>query len=335
MANARKRFRIGFVGAGTHAMNMLYPSLTYLDDFDVERVAVCDKIQEKAAKIASWYGVPKTYTDHRKMLESEKIDGLVVCINALGHPPVVKDALKAGVDVFCEKPTSITVEESEEISRVARENKRYVMVDHQKRRSTAYLRALEIASKPTFGRVTMIESKMHGHLYDSLFNCMMEWQIHNIDIVRAFGGDVKEITARMCRLAPNRASIAALLTFENGAVATLNWGSEAGNKGRFCERVEVVGSEHEGVIVENVRHVIHYRGDESTEWAPSWLPAIHAQTPVIDGYVGNLREFMNCVLERRPPVPDIDDEVKALKVIYEIARQIGIETKWTMTVGDR
>ena len=335
MANARKKFRIAFVGAGTHAMNMLYPSLTYLDDFDVERVAVCDKIREKAEKIASWYGVPKVYTDHKKMLESEKVDGLVVCINALGHPPVVKDALKAGVDVFCEKPTSITAEESEEISKVARENKRYVMVDHQKRRSTAYLRALEIAAKPSFGRVTMIESKMHGHDYDSILNCMMEWQIHNIDIVRAFGGNVKEITARMCRLAPRRASVAALLTFENGAVATLNWGTEAGSKGRFCERVEVLGSEHEGVIVENVRHVIHYRGDESTEWAPSWLPAVHAQTPVIDGYVGNLREFMNCVLERRPPSPDIDDEVKALKVIYEIARQIGIETKWSMTVGDR
>jgi predicted dehydrogenase len=59
------------------------------------------------------------------------------------------------------------------------------------------------------------------------------------------------------------------------------------------------------------------------------------QTSFIDGYVGNIREFMNCVLERRPPVPDIDDEVKALRVIYEIARQIGIDTNWTMTVGDR
>jgi hypothetical protein len=44
---------------------------------------------------------------------------------------------------------------------------------------------------------------------------------------------------------------------------------------------------------------------------------------------------MNCVLERRQPVPDIDDEVEALRVIYEISRQLGIERKWTITVGDR
>jgi hypothetical protein len=44
---------------------------------------------------------------------------------------------------------------------------------------------------------------------------------------------------------------------------------------------------------------------------------------------------MNCVVERRPPVPDIDDEVKALRVIYEICRQLDLPTGWTMTVGDR
>jgi myo-inositol 2-dehydrogenase / D-chiro-inositol 1-dehydrogenase len=334
MANAKKGFRIGFVGAGTHATNMLYPSLTYLDDYEIERVAVCDLIREKAQKIASMYGVGKVYTNHRAMLESEKLDGVVVCINGAGHPPVIKDALKAGVDVFSEKPTSITVEDSEEISRLAKASKRFVMVDHQKRRSSAYQRAMEIVRSPSFGRVTMIESKMHGHIYDNLFNCMMEWQIHNIDIVRAFGGSIGEISARMCRLAPNRASIAILLQFKEGAVATLNWGSEAG-WGRFCERVEIVGSAQEAVIVENVRHLIHYKQDESSEWAPNWFPITKSQTPFIDGYVANLREFMECVLERRAPSPDIDDEVEALRAIHEIARQLGIERKWTMTVGER
>ncbi len=334
MAKTKKYFRIGFVGAGTHANNMLYPSLNFLDDFDVEHVAICDLIEEKAKKTAAAFGVSKIYTNHLKMVEKENLDGVVVCINAAGHPPVVKDILKAGVDVFVEKPTSVTVEESEEILQLSRETGRFVMVDHQKRRSTAYRKAMEIVNSPSFGQVTMIESKMHGHIYENLFNCMMEWQIHNIDIVRAFAGDVKEVVARMCRLAENRASIALLLTFENGAVATLNWGSEAG-WGRFCERVEVVGSNHESVIVENVRHVIHYKQDQSTEWAPNWFPITQSQTPMIDGYVDNLKEFMNCVLERHRPVPDIEDEIKALQVIHTVADQLGIEKNWTMTVGER
>jgi myo-inositol 2-dehydrogenase / D-chiro-inositol 1-dehydrogenase len=334
MDNEKKHFKIGFVGAGTHANNMLYPSLSFLDEFEVERVAVCDRFEEKARKTASAFGVANVYTNHQEMFAKEPLDGVVVCINAQGHPPVVRDALQAGIDVFCEKPTSITVEESEELAELARNTGRFVMVDHQKRRSTAYRKALEIVRSPSFGKVTMVEAKMHGHLYDNLFNCMMEWQLHNIDIVRAFAGDVQEIIARLCRLADNRASIAILLTFENGAVATLNWGSEAG-WGRFCERVEVIGSNHEAVIVENVRHVIHYKADESTEWAPNWIPILMNQTTILDGYVGNLREFMNCVLERRQPVPNIDDEVRALRVIYTIAEQLGIPPEWTITLGKR
>jgi hypothetical protein len=51
--------------------------------------------------------------------------------------------------------------------------------------------------------------------------------------------------------------------------------------------------------------------------------------------VDNLREFMNCVLERRPPSPDIEDEVKALRVIHTVADQLGIERKLTVTIGER
>jgi len=334
MEDKRKQIRIGFVGAGTHANNLLYPSLTYLDEFDIKRVAICDLLKEKAEYTASIYGVSSTYTDHRKMLETEKLDGVVVCINAAEHPSVVKDALRAGVDVFVEKPTSVTIEDSEEIMRLAKATGHFVMVDHQKRRSTAYRKALEITRQPSFGEISMIESKMHGHLYANLFTCMMEWQIHNIDIVRAFAGDVKEVIARMNRLAPNRGSIALLLTFENGTVATMNWGSEAG-WGRFCERVEVVGSKQEAVIVENVRQVIHYIQDESNEWSTNWFPITKSQTPVIDGYVDNLREFFNCILERRNPIPNIEDEIKALRVIYDVANQLGIEKKWTRTIGER
>jgi len=334
MDDERKQIRIGFVGAGTHANNLLYPSLTYLDEFDIKRVAICDLVEEKAQYTASIYGVSSTYTDHRKMFESEELDGVVVCINAADHPPVVKDALRAGLDVFVEKPTSVTIEDSEEIMRLAGTTGHFVMVDHQKRRSTAYRKALEITENPSFGEISMIESKMHGHLYANLFTCMMEWQIHNIDIVRAFAGDVKEVIARTCRLSPNRGSIALLLTFENGAVATLNWGSEAG-WGRFCERVEIVGSNQEAVIVDNVRKVIHYIQDESNEWSTNWFPITKSQTPVIDGYVDNLREFFNCILEHRIPVPNIEDEIKALQVIYDVANQLGIEKKWTRTIGER
>lgn len=331
---SKEVFRLAFVGAGTHANNMLYPALSFMDDIDVERVAVCDLDKTRAERISRDYGVERVYTDHRKMFEKETLDGVVVCINAKVHPIIVRDAIEAGVDVFVEKPVAITPEETEELDRLAREKKCIVMVDHQKRRSSAYKKALEIVRTPEFGKVTMVASKMHGHLYDSLFNCMMEWQIHNIDIVRAFAGNVKTVQAKMCRLAPNRATMAMVVEFENGAVGTMDWGSEGG-WGRFCERVEVVGSNGDSVIVDNVRHLTRYREAESWEWGPDWIPIVQNQTTVIDGYVGNLRAFMNYVRTREPAVPGLADEAEALRFIHTVTEQLGIEKDWSVVIGTR
>ncbi len=334
MSMGDKPFKIGFVGAGTHARNMLYPSLNYIDTPKIERTAVSDLVPEKSKLIAQKFGVERSYNNHKIMLEEESLDGVVVCINGNTHPQIVRDCLDADVDVFVEKPLALTPEECDEIADYAEKAGRFVMIDHQKRRSAAYGRALDQAHSKDFGKITMIESKMHGHEYDNLFNCMIEWQIHNIDIVRAFCGNVREVEARMCRLTENRAAIAVLLEFENGAVGTLNWGSEAG-WGRFCERVEVVGSNHRGIIVENVRDVINYHQDTSSEWAPNWIPIVENQTTNIDGYINNLKHFIECVRTRKQPVPNARDEAEALRVIYEICRQLEISTDWTITVGKR
>jgi len=73
--------RIGMIGAGVHATNMLYPSLEHLADL-VERVAVCDLVESKAATAARNYGFERTHTDYRRMLEDERLDGVIVCLNA-------------------------------------------------------------------------------------------------------------------------------------------------------------------------------------------------------------------------------------------------------------
>ena len=229
--------RIGMIGAGVHATNMLYPSLEHISDL-VERVAVCDLVDGKARVAARNYGFEKTYTDYRRMLETEHLDGVIVCLNAHLHPAVVIDCLERGVDVLVEKPIAVTVEEARRVEDAARRLKRIVMVEHQKRYSKAYLRAMDLVRQPSFGPVTMIECKMHGRPYETLLNLFLEWHSHGIDIVRAFGGDVERVTATMKDMGvPNRAAVAAIVEFTSGAVGTLNLGSEGGF-GRFCELLE-------------------------------------------------------------------------------------------------
>lgn len=314
------------IGAGVHTTNMLYPSFNHISEY-YERVAVCDLVKEKAEKAAVEFGFEKVYTDYRKMIDETKVDGVVICINGKKHPAVVIDCLKMGVDVLVEKPIAINVEDAVEIEEVAKKYKKIVMVEHQKRYSVAYNKAMEIVKRDDFGEIQMIESKMHGRPYDTLFNSFVEWQIHDIDIIRAFGGDIKEIKAMSKDIAKNRAAIAIAIKFESGAVGTINWGTEGGF-GRFCERLEVVGSNWKGVIVENARDVIYYDHNNSQEWKPDWQPFHQMFTHYLDGYVGMLRRFAECINTREEGKPSATDERKDLEFIFEVVKQLNIPVDW-------
>ena len=108
------KIRLAMIGAGTHSTNALYPSLNFIDN--IERVAVCDIKEGLAKEIAVKFGFSKNYTDYRKMLETENIDGVIICINAKEHPAITKECLKQGVDVFVEKPAAISPVECKDVA---------------------------------------------------------------------------------------------------------------------------------------------------------------------------------------------------------------------------
>lgn len=326
-----KKIKLGMIGCGTHATNILYPSLAYLD-IPIERVAVCDLKEDAAKQIGSQYGFKTAYNDYNEMLKKEELDAVIVAINAKTHPPVVIDCLENDVDVLVEKPPAVTVDDAKRMLQTSQKTGRFVMIDHQKRYNTAYRKGMEIINEKDFGEIAMIESKMHGRPYNTLFDCLMEWNIHNIDIVRAFGGDIRTIKAVRKHVAGERSAIAILLQFESGAVGTLNWGTEGGF-GRFCESLEVVGSNQCGVIVENARKLTYYRGNDAKSWAPDWQPIRVYQTIVLDGYVGVLTRFLECIEKGETPIPNISDGVKNLEAVYEVADQLGIAKRWTQVVG--
>ena len=63
----------------------------------------------------------RVYPDWQRLIAAEKgrIDFLVICTTNETHYAIAKAALEAGLDVFCEKPLSLTVREAETLGRLA------------------------------------------------------------------------------------------------------------------------------------------------------------------------------------------------------------------------
>ncbi|MBQ9975898.1 MAG: Gfo/Idh/MocA family oxidoreductase [Clostridia bacterium] len=76
-----------------------------------ELVAVCDKVMSKAEAVAEKYGC-RAYDDYIKMLESEDIDVVHLCLPHYLHAPVAIECMSRGKHVVTEKPMATNVEDA-------------------------------------------------------------------------------------------------------------------------------------------------------------------------------------------------------------------------------
>jgi predicted dehydrogenase len=97
------KLRIGIIGSGGIAQGCHMRGYASIPEL-CEIVATCDVNEETAKAAAAKFDVATTYTDYKKMLAKEKLDAVSVATPNKYHMQPTIDALKAGVNVLCEKP---------------------------------------------------------------------------------------------------------------------------------------------------------------------------------------------------------------------------------------
>lgn len=126
MASPPDRTRIGIIGTSWWVDAMYLPALTTLPS--VEVTAIAGRRPEPLDQRAADWSIPRTWTDWRRMLAEEPLDGVVVAASNPVHHPASLAALAQGLDVLCEKPLAQTVGEAEELLAAARRTGAVTMV---------------------------------------------------------------------------------------------------------------------------------------------------------------------------------------------------------------
>ncbi|HXF64417.1 MAG TPA: Gfo/Idh/MocA family oxidoreductase [Caldilineaceae bacterium] len=106
MSDARKRWRVGFIGAGTIVQRGHIPAFGRLPN--TEAVAICDVNEARAKAVAAEAGIPHVYADYERMLAEVQPDIVVVATPNVYHQQQSYAALEAGAHVLCEKPLALT-----------------------------------------------------------------------------------------------------------------------------------------------------------------------------------------------------------------------------------
>lgn len=125
--------KIGIIGCGGIANGKHMPSLKKIKN--VQMVAFCDIIEERAVKAAEEYGVEgaKVYTDYKELLKDRDIEVVHVCTPNRSHAFISIDAMEAGKHVMCEKPMAKTYKEAKEMLDVSERTGMKLTIGYQSR----------------------------------------------------------------------------------------------------------------------------------------------------------------------------------------------------------
>ena len=138
-----KKLRVGIIGCGGIATSKHMPSLAKIKE--VEMVAFCDIIEERAIDAAKKYGAEgsKVYVDYKELLKDETLDVVHICTPNRSHSFITVDALHAGKHVMCEKPMAINSVEAKKMVDAAKETGKMLTIGYQnrQRKDAKYLKA--------------------------------------------------------------------------------------------------------------------------------------------------------------------------------------------------
>jgi predicted dehydrogenase len=127
----------------------------------VKFVAVCDLDDDRRKKAADQVGSDcHQYKDFRELLAKEQLDAVTIGTVDHWHALTSIAAMKAGCDVYCEKPLSLTIEEGQAMVKAARKYDRVFQTGSQQRSDARYRLACELVRNGRVGRVHTVEARI-------------------------------------------------------------------------------------------------------------------------------------------------------------------------------
>lgn len=149
-----KALKIGIIGCGGIANGKHMPALKALGK-EVELVAFCDIVEERAQKAAEEYGAPgaKVYTDYKKLLEDKSIDVVHVLTPNRSHAEISIDSLEAGKHVMCEKPMAKTAADARRMVETAKKCGKKLTIGYQHRHKPESTYLKQVINRGDLGEI--------------------------------------------------------------------------------------------------------------------------------------------------------------------------------------
>ncbi len=188
-----KNIKIGLIGAGYWGKNLLrnFYNLGVLD-------TVCELDDAIIKMRKKDYPDINYVKDIKKIFNDKDLQGVVIATPAATHYDVAKQALLSRKDIFVEKPLALNVDQGEELVKIAKKEKRILMVGHILQYHPAVIKLKKIIEKGELGKINYIYSnRLNIGKLRNEENILWSFAPHDISVILMLINKFpKEVTAR-------------------------------------------------------------------------------------------------------------------------------------------
>ncbi|MCI0459582.1 MAG: Gfo/Idh/MocA family oxidoreductase [Gemmataceae bacterium] len=155
------RIVMGAIGTGGQGRGIMMAARRQTG---VQMVAVCDVDRGRRQQAATQLGGRITqFNDFRELLQNRDIQAVTIGTPDHWHALIAIAAMRAGKDVYCEKPLTLTVDEGRAMVRVARATNKILQTGSQQRSDARFRLACQLVRNGRIGRVRRIETRIGGN----------------------------------------------------------------------------------------------------------------------------------------------------------------------------
>lgn len=333
-----KKLGIGIIGAGRigklHAQNLQYFQ-------DVEVKAVSDLYIDQLLDWASSLGISHVTPDYQELLENKFIDAVLICAPTTVHPEIIHKAVSNGKHIFCEKPISFDLRESQNICNMVEKSNIKFQVGFNRRFDKHFSSIQEGVRNGEIGdphiiKITARDPEPPPTEYiKNSGGLFIDMSIHDFDMARYLSGsEVEEVFVTGANLVDPRFkefndidTAIISLKFANGAIGVIDNSREAVYG--YDQRIEVFGSKGcllaENDLNSTVKKFV--KGGTRIE-----NPKYFFFERYNEAYITELRSFVDAIKNDTPTLCTVRDGLEAERIAY--AAKMSLQTGRPISLKD-
>jgi predicted dehydrogenase len=316
-----KQIRTGVIGVGSMGQHHARIWATMPDS---GFVGLADPDPAKAQEIASRYHVP-AYADYQDLLQ--QVEAVSIAVPTTLHYEIGLACLRQGVHVLIEKPVAASLAEAQMLIRAAQEAGLVLLVGYVER------------FNPTFVELTNV---LNGHELIALdarrlspfatraadVSVVYDLMVHDLDLILTLV-DAPLVTVQAVgrkTLSPQSDHVTALLTFEDGCMASLSASKITQHKVR-----QLAATCADAFVVADLlaRTVMIYRQSAADYFAQQGEVLYRQEglieqvyVPPVEPLYAELQHFLTCVREGREPQVRVDQALRVMALADRIEAQV-------------